>query len=228
MAEKMDLPPRRSKREMIADISTAFQEYEEYKRDKLDRYTKRRQLGHRGKEGTTYLVTDHKDREYAMKTFRKGKSSTTLKKEYALQRKASKLGISPRVFDYDTVSKYIVMEKMDGHLHDEITKQKGVLYKYQQERILEIFDKLDEAGVFHNDANICNYMLKGKTIYIIDFGFAKEINGKLIKNLGTSRPNGRLMLLGLVLKLKEKNLPSKSYKYLIRKLPQEDIERFNL
>jgi serine/threonine protein kinase len=110
------------------------------------------------------------------------------------------------------------MEKMDCHFHDIIQKQKGIIHKYQQQRIIEIFKALDEVGVFHNDANICNYMMKGKEIYIIDFGFAKEIDSRLEKSLGTSKPNIRLMLLGFILKLKEMNLPEKSYKYLVKEL----------
>ncbi len=228
MAIKMDLQPRRSKQEMITDISQAFREYEDYKKDKIDRYKKHRQLGEKGKEGTTYLVTDKNSNIFAMKTFRKTKSSSTLKKEYSLQKKASRKNICPRVYDYDTVSKYIVMEKMDCHFHDIIKKQKGIIHKYQQQRIIEIFKALDEVGVFHNDANICNYMMKGKEIYIIDFGFAKEIDSRLEKSLGTSKPNIRLMLLGFILKLKEMNLPEKSYKYLVKELPSEDIKKFNI
>lgn len=228
IAKKMELPPRRSKKEMIEDISNAFREYEEYKKEKLDKYTRHKQLGHKGKEGTTYLVTDNKGRELAMKTFRRGKSSNTLKQEYYLQKKASKAHVSPRVYDYDTVSKYIVMEKMDCHLHEVIDKQKGVLHKYQQKRIIEIFKTLDKIGVFHNDANIYNYMLKGKEIYIIDFGFSKEITPRLVTQLKTNKPNMKLMLLGFVLKLKEMKLPSRSYSELIKYIDSEDLQRFQI
>ena len=228
MAVKMDLPARRSKTEMIEDISTAFSEYEEYKKEKVDKYTRHKQLGEKGKEGITYLVTDHHDKEYAMKTFRKGKSSSRLHKEYSLQKKASKVGVAPRVYEYDTIGKWILMEKMDKHLYDQLEEKKGVLHKKQQLRLLEIFKKLDDAGVFHNDANICNYMIKEEEIYLIDYGFAKEITPKLKKKLGTDRPNGRLMLIGLVLKLKEMNLPEKSYKYLLREVSKEDKSKFNL
>jgi tRNA A-37 threonylcarbamoyl transferase component Bud32 len=238
MASRMDLKMRRSRSEMIKDISEAFQEYEEYKHDKLDRYTKFEQLGEKGKEGTTYLVKDRHGKEYAMKTFRREKSSKTLKMEYSLQKKAGKKNITPRVYDYDTVSKYIVMEKMDSHLYENLGARQGApgsrpsslpsLQKKQQERILDIFRKLDEVGVFHGDANILNYMLKDGEIYIIDFGFSKEITPKLIKKLGTDRPNYHLMTVGLIIKLKEMNLPSKSYKYLLRALPVEYKEKYKL
>ena len=227
MADKMGLQMRRSKSEMIKDIANAFKEYEEYKTDKLDKYKRYEQLGEKGKEGTTYVVKDKNDKEYAMKTFRKEKSSLTLKREYMLQKKAYKKGITPYVYDYDIVSKYIVMEKMDGHLYDYI-KKKGILSKKYQERLLEIFKKLDESGVFHGDANLMNYMFKDGEIYIIDFGFSREITPKLIKKLGTDKPNYYLMTIGLILKLRENNFSDKSYKYLIKVLPEEYKKKYGI
>ena len=227
MALDMDLQMRRSKGEMIKDITAAFKEYEEYKREKIDKYKRCEQLGEKGKEGTTFLVKDRNGREFAMKTFRREKSSSTLKREFLLQKKASRKNITPRAYEYDTVSKYIVMEKMDKHLYDEI-KNKGVLCKKYQERILEIFDKLDQAGVFHGDANILNYMIKDGEVYIIDFGFSKEITPQVLKKLETSRPNYHLMTIGLILKLKELSLDEKSYKYLKKALPVEYLGKYKL
>ena len=227
MALDMDLQMRRSKGEMIKDITAAFKEYEEYKREKIDKYKRCEQLGDKGKEGTTFLVKDRNGREFAMKTFRREKSSLTLKREFLLQKKASRKNITPRVYEYDTVSKYIVMEKMDRHLYDEI-KKRGMLCKKYQERILEIFDKLDDAGVFHGDANILNYMIKDGEVYIIDFGFSKEITPRVLKKLETSRPNYHLMTIGLILKLKELSLEEKSYRYLKKALPVEYILKYKL
>jgi len=163
-----------------------------------------------------------------MKTFRKTKSSNTLKNEYNLQKQAANVGVSPRVVEYDSVSKYIVMEKMDLHLVDLMKKQKGNLQKCQQIQILEIFEKLDKVRIFHADSNILNYMLKGKKIYLIDFGFSKEITPRLCKKLGTDVPNMRMMTLGLVLKLKELKCPPSAWKYLKRKISEEEIKRFNI
>ena len=61
VANDMDIPIKRSRVQLIDDIKRAFQEYENYKQRKVDRYTKIRQLGHKGKEGTTYLVLSNKD-----------------------------------------------------------------------------------------------------------------------------------------------------------------------
>lgn len=228
MAKDMDLDSKKSRSEYITDIQMAFNQYENYKENKVDKYIRIRQLGNKGKEGTTYLVRDNKEREFAMKTFRKTKSSNTLKNEYSLQKQAANSGVAPRVVEYDTVSKYIVMEKMDMHLVDLMKKQKGNLLRCQQLQIIEIFEKLDKNGVFHADSNILNYMLKGKKIYLIDFGFAKEITPRLCKKLGTNSPNLRMMTLGLVLKLKELKCPPSSWKYLKRKISDEEIERFEI
>ena len=228
MAKEMGLNSNRSKAGYIRDIQKAFEEYEKYKENKIDKYKRIRQLGNKGKEGTTYLVVDNKNREFAMKTFRKTKSSNTLKIEYNLQKKAASVGISPRVVEYDSISKYIVMEQMEYHLTEVLKKNKGRLSRNYQYQILEIFEKLDEVGVFHGDSNILNYMVKGGKVYIIDFGFSKEINDKLVKKLGTATPNVSIMTLGLILKLKELKCDTFSWKYLIKKLSTKDIEKFEL
>jgi tRNA A-37 threonylcarbamoyl transferase component Bud32 len=228
MAKDMGLESKRSKTEYITSIQKAFQEYEQYKKKKVDKYIRVRQLGNKGKEGICYLVKDNKDKEFAMKTFRKTKSSNTLKTEYILQKKAASVGISPRVVEYDSVSKYIVMEKMDQHLLDVMKKQNGSLTKSQQVQIIEIYEKLDEIKVFHGDSNLLNYMLKGKKIYIIDFGFSKEINQKFIKKLGTDNPNLKIMTLGFILKLKDLKYPPKSWKYLKKYISDENIKKFGI
>ena len=228
MAKDMSLNTHRSKAGYIKHIQKAFEEYEKYKENKVDKYTRIRQLGNKGKEVTTYLVVDKKGREFAMKTFRKTKSSNMLKTEYALQKKAASVGISPRVVEYDSISKYIVMERMDCQLVEILKKNKTRLSKNYQYQILEIFEKLDEVKVFHGDSNILNYMIKDGKVYIIDFGFSKEISDRLVKKLGTSTPNINIMTLGLILKLKELNCDPFSWKYLIKKLSNEEIEKFKI
>lgn len=228
MAVDMGLKTHRSKQETINAIILALKEYEEYKTQKVDKYTKVKQLGEKGKEGTTYLVTTTDGQEFAMKTFRKQKSSSTLRKESELQQMASAFGISPNVIDVDTVSKYIVMEKMDKHLIDVMKKQKGTLSKSQQQQIVKIFQKLDQARVFHGDSNILNYMYKGRKLYIIDFGMAKEVNSSLVRKLGTDTPNICIMTLGLILKLKELKCSRTSYEYLLPYINPSERERFKL
>jgi len=226
ICDTLGIQPKKKKDDIVSDIEVALKEYEDYKAEKIDKYQRKEQLGEKGKEGTTFLVVDDKNREYAMKTFRTTKSSSTLKKEYTLQRIAGKAGISPRAYDYDTVSKYIVMERMDSHLYDDIIR-KGLTQKFQK-RIMEIFNILDDVKVFHNDCNLMNYMLKDGQVYIIDFGFAKEITDKLVKTLKTDRPNSHLMLIGLILKLKEAKVQEKSYSYLMKHVRPEDKQKYSL
>lgn len=237
LAKKMDLKTTMKKAQLIENIYSCFKEYEKYEQTinsstllpTFEKYEIHSQLGEEGKEGTTYFVTSkNSKKEYAMKTFRKKKSSSTLRKEASLQNKAAAEHISPKIVDIDTVSKFIVMEKMDYHLIDKMKKQNGNLTKNQQEQIIQIFKTLDKIKVFHGDSNILNYMYKNKKIYIIDFGMAKEINSSLIKKLGTEQPNLQIMTLGFILKLKELKCPETSYKYMLKYISNSEKERFNL
>tara|TARA_Y100000389_G_C17471034_1_gene530931 strand:- start:1735 stop:2307 length:573 start_codon:yes stop_codon:yes gene_type:complete len=184
-------------------------------------------LGNKGKEGTVYLVTN-KGKEYAMKTFRKNKSSTKLKLEAKLQRMAAEKGISPNVIAVNVNNKYILMEKLDTTLHDLLIKKRGILSEVIQRQIICLYNKLDKTGVFHGDASILNFMFKNKKLYLIDFGMSVEITGALVKKLGTKTPNLDIMTLGLVLKFKELGIPEQSYKYLVACLRQEQRDHFNL
>ena len=152
LATNMDLKIHRSKKVLIEEITIAFKEYKDYKTEKIDKYIKGNQLGEKGQQGTTYSVLTADGIEYAMKTFRKHKSSTNLQKEFDLQKLAANCGACGNVIDLDTVSKYIIMEKMDFHLVD-VLKEQGTLTKLQQKQIIHIYKKLDDAKVFHGDAN---------------------------------------------------------------------------
>lgn len=228
IAKDMDIEIPKSKEKLIDSMIKCFQEYEKYKKKKIDKYEKIKQLGEKGKEGTTYLVKTSKGKEYAMKTFKKTKSSLKLKKEAKLQEMASEYGIAPKVIEIDTVSKYIVMERLDTHLLDIVKKQNRDITKSQQKQIINIFKGLDKAKVFHGDSNILNYMYKDKKLYIIDFGMSKEIDDKLVKKLGTETPNIDLMNLGFILKLKELQCPESSYSHLLTYVSDTEKEKFNL
>lgn len=228
IAKDMDISIPKNKDELVKTMLKCFKEWEKYKREKIDKYEKIKQLGERGKEGVVYLVKTKDGKEYAMKTFKSNKSSDKLRKEAELQCMASEFNIAPKVIEIDTVKKTIVMEKMDTHLIDLIKKQNGNLTEFQQKQIIKIYKNLDNAKVFHADSNILNYMYKGKKLYIIDFGMSKEIDDKLIKNLGTSTPNIDLMTLGFILKLKELNCKESSYSYLLNYVSNENKINFHL
>jgi tRNA A-37 threonylcarbamoyl transferase component Bud32 len=220
MVKKMGLKSKRNKQEMIKEISLAFQEYESYKKHKIDRYIKGDKLGS-GKEGTVYSVQDvhHTHRKLAMKCFRKGKSSDKLRKEYSLQKLAAKKKVAPYPYNYDTVSKYIVMERFDHKLIDELNTKKKCTQKRQMQ-LIELLDTLDKVKIYHNDANLNNFMIHNDRLYIIDFGFSKEITEKVTKELNTDKPNSHLAIVAIILKFKEMNLSIGSYKYLLKTLPQ--------
>ncbi len=171
-----------------------------------------------GKEGKTYLI-QRRGREYAKKVFSKRKSSDKIIKEGELQDIASRTNISPKVIECNPTEKYILMEKMDIHL---FTSNKVRLSKDQQERIIEIFHKLDKKKIFNGDSNIFNYMVKKDKIYIIDFGRAVYIDDKFLLKFGTKTPNIDIMLPGLILKMREFKFPLSSYKYLMKNV-SEDI-----
>lgn len=214
----MNLKCGKTKQDLIHVISTALKEYEEYKAENIDKYKRISMIGQKGKEGVTYLVKTPDGTEYAMKTFRRQKSSHTLRKEAELQQKAAIIGVSPEVISVDTVNKTIVMEKMDSHLLHTI-KETGELSKHDQKRIIRIFKNLDNEGIFHGDSNLLNYMIKDSKIYIIDFGSARDITTSLIRKLGTHTPNIDIMTMSLVMKLKEMKCKPSSYEYLLRFVP---------
>ena len=213
MAKDMGLNTKRSKVDYIFEIQKAFKEYENYKKNKIDKYTRIKQIGNKRKKGIIYTVADNKNNIFIMKTFKQNKSSNHIKLQYNIQKNASFYNISPKVIEYDSVSKYIVMEKMECHLLDVIQTQGGLTRSHQL-RILEIFKILDNIAIFHSNPSINNYMIKDNKIYIIDFGSAIEINENLIELLGTNTPNTKIMTLKLINTLIELKLPASSWKYL--------------
>jgi predicted Ser/Thr protein kinase len=215
MAKNMGLNSKRSKLDYIFDIQIAFKEYDNYKKNKIDKYTRIKQIGNKRKKGIIYEVIDNKNNIFIMKTFKKNKPSNQLKLEYNIQKKASLFDIAPKVIEYDSISKYIVMEKMDEHLLDAIQRQ-GTLTQYQQLRILEIFKVLDNIRIFYSNPNINNYMIKDNKVYIIDFGSAAEINTKLIKT------NTQIMTIELINTLNTLKLPYSSWKYLKKVIQYEE------
>jgi tRNA A-37 threonylcarbamoyl transferase component Bud32 len=226
IARDIDLehPKRISKKQLVKEIQDRFLEFEEYKFAQ-DKYERLGQLGHKGKEGKTYLVRND-NREYAMKTFPRRKSSAMIIREVSLQRRAAEFGVSPSIIEYNLDNKFIVMEKLDTTLLDILKKQRGKLTIRQQKRILEIFQLLDQARVFHADPNPLNFMEKNRILYIIDFGMAKDIDKRIIKEHGET-PNIQLGVLGFILKLKELS-QNINCSYLLKYVPAETKQKFRI
>lgn len=212
-----------SKREAIDAIALKTE-----KKKRAPKYKTLEQLGKKGKEARTFLVQDKFGCTYAMKTYRSNKSSDKLLEEVEFQMECSAHGISPKIIDFSAEDKYIVMEKMDGHLFDEDAVAIEPLTENQQRDILRIFRTLDKVNVFHGDANILNYMLCKGRVYIIDFGYAERITDKLKKRLGTKTPNMEVMLVGFILKLRGCGYCAKSYNILRMSLSPEKRAQYGI
>lgn len=183
-----------------------------------ERYKICDQLGEPGKDAITYCVL-LKNKKYAKKQFKPRKSVKKIEEEAQLQIKASKVGISPKIIEINDRHKYIVMDKLDKHLID-VNGLKKISLDHQKQ-LIKIYNKLDEQGIFHGDANPLNYMIKNKKLYVIDFGMSKKITPQLQKKLNTNTPNLTIMTTGMVIKLKLMNYPVSSYSYLLKYLPDE-------
>jgi serine/threonine-protein kinase len=180
---------------------------------KYKKYKVESQLGLVGKDAKTFLVTDKFGYEYALKQYKKQKSSKKILQEVAFQRRCSDAFLSPKIIDVNLEEKFIVMEKMDTHLLDEINQNGGIPLQRQKE-LVALLKKLDKIGIFHGDANLLNLMIKNNRLYIIDFGMAKEINEKLIFSMKTNSPNLIFMILAVIANLRSANVNSSSYAFL--------------
>lgn len=187
---------RKTKKEIIDEI------VDTYYQKKKDKYTQLNQLGKSGKEGTVYLVK-HCKKDYALKQFRNHKVPRNIQKEAEMQQKCAKHGISPKIKEVNLHCKYIVMDKMDYSLQDLIKKYNGRIPKKYQQEIINLIAMLDKIKVFHGDPNPSNFMIKDKRLYLIDYGFAKEIDDKLIEKHGTKELNKHFMIVGLLIQLKQ-------------------------
>lgn len=228
LAKQYKIPySRLRKAELLAEIQKYLYSLEKVKSEK--RYKRIKELGS-GKEGITYLVKTSR-REYAMKTFRPNKSVQRLVKESELQKQAK--GLSPIVKETNTMLKYIVMDKLDETLVDIINKNRGKLDDVTQRQIVDIIDGLDDIGIFHADPNPSNFMVKSGKMYIIDYGFAKNIDSKLEKQHSTKRLNRKFMIVGLLVQLRDiyskydENV-TRSYNILRRCVSKKQLKELGL
>lgn len=230
ICDEMKIKNVKKKSDMIEVIKKNLKKYEKHKRKNKDRFERIKKLGNKGKDGITYLVIEKKTgKYYAMKTFKNNKSEKKILEEYELQKLASEYNVCPEVYEVDVVDNYIIMEKMEKHLLESMKNRGGKLTKTEQKSIINIFKKLDKAGVFHGDVNILNYMYDyNKKLQLIDYGMSKRIDDKLKKKLGTTEPNLKIMTLGLILKLKEIGCDKESYEYLLKYISEKDILKYGL
>ena len=101
-------------------------------------------------------------------------------KEVEIQKIASELEISPKIFFYGFG--ICIMERIYGKTLDKCSQNELDLCK---EYILSNLNKLIENKIFHNDLHLQNIMLdKSNKVWIIDFGDANIINN--VNNLSIS------------------------------------------
>ncbi len=224
LARMVGIDPTKPATDLSRELEKVFRGVEQ----KRSKWTRVRQLGEKGKEGTVFLVTDSKGKEYAMKTFSSTKSDRNLEREAALLGKAAEFGIAPALIEYDTGENYIVMEKLETSLFDYMKAHGGKLPNAMQQELIRLFKKLDTIEIFHADPSPLNFMLdKEGKIRAIDFGFAKHIDDKVIKEHGTSRVNMKFMPVGFILKMRGLVEPS-SLGTLMRYVSPEDRARLGL
>jgi len=169
------------------------------------------QLGLDGKEGKTYQaktsnrfkgnvldleVVVRKGSAVAVKTFKPKKSVAKIMKEASHQQACARTGASPQVLGVNLEEKYIVMRKLHSLPVDTYHGQ--TLPDELQCMICALMNRMDKAGVLHADMNPRNVMLDNNSRpWMIDFGFGKKIDKKVIKKHG-DRPNISVTLWGLV------------------------------
>lgn len=149
-------------------------------------WTKKRQLGSHGKDGVVYEVQGNDGVLYAMKEFKPKKAYSKFAQEVVMHKKAQEIGVAPKVMQVISRPPFrLVMEKLHETLVQVADIQGGVLTNEQQKCILALFNSLDRAGVYHNDANPLNIMRLKSTRkrdaenwFVIDYGFSKPIKVK--------------------------------------------------
>lgn len=126
-----------------------------------------------GFNGSVYEVCKAKDCNYVLKILYPRPGPRKPNSEAEISRKAADLGIGPKVYDSGECDgfQYIIMQKLDRAL-DQI-------YPFDCSnfvKAIELYQKLYEEGIVHNDLKANNVMVdnKGK-IYIVDYGNAKII-----------------------------------------------------
>lgn len=146
--------------------------------------------GKKGKEGTTFRAG-----QYAVKLFKPTKASAKIKKEAGLQSKAAEYGVAPKVHFYSEIQKFIVMDALEETIVERGRRDNWTeLPPQYAAQLYALCNRLDAAKVVQNDGNPLNLMLdENGRMYIIDYGFAKKIDDKVLTKRGP-QPNVDLTL----------------------------------
>ena len=116
---------------------------------------------------------------------------------------------------------------------NHLKSTKGEISNHLQTEIIRICMTLDKIKIFHGDPNPLNFMIDEKDkLFIIDYGFGKKIDDKLVKTHGTKNINMKFMILGLILKLrgifKQEIYGKISYHIFNKYLTQDEKIKFDI
>ncbi len=218
ISRKAGLDSGLTREEMVRKLRPIFKLVEKSRQEPIKTWQKGDILGVKGKEGTVYEVSKG-GTKYAMKCFKSTKSENRLQREGDFLQRAAKIGVSPKVVEINPEEHYIVMDLLEENLFDVLKSTQGKLTEKIQKDMITIFKKLDKEGIMHGDPNPLNFMFKKGKLYIIDFGFASEIDEDLKKKVGKS-PNVEMMSLGFILKVKDM-CPPKNFPILLESISPE-------
>ena len=162
----------------------------------LSVWTLGKQLGSEGKDGYVCKVTND-EISAVMKIFKNKKSIKKIRKEIEYYKITSNANLSPIIlsnWEIEDNSKCFIMQPMKRTLLEIVKQQNNKLTPEQIERLLYLYTKLSELKILHNDSNILRNIMEGYDgkLYLIDFGFSKNITKKVFSEQG---PNPNLSLL---------------------------------
>ena len=126
----------------------------------------------------------------ALLKYQRGKSKrkqNTLLKEINIQMMASKIGISPKIYEAykcDTGVGFI-METLPGDTYKQFLWSGALSNNYKineyMDKLLKVVEKMHDKRIFHNDLHMNNVMINNDDIKIIDFGRSYHLKDNVPK-----------------------------------------------
>ena len=124
-------------------------------------------------DGENVVIKDRIRKGYRLPELDRKIRKQRTKREEDLLNRARRAGVStPRILDSDDST--IVLELINGRrIKDTLNKMKMSERKKVYRLMGEAMAKLHAGGIVHGDATTSNMILKGETLYLIDFGLGK-------------------------------------------------------